>query len=45
MEGITETKFRAEAEEMTIQRLLHLETHPINNHHTPTLLQMLTRAS
>jgi hypothetical protein len=32
MEGVTETKFRAEAEGMTIQRLPHLGIHPINNH-------------
>ena len=30
MEGVTETKFRAELEEMTIQRLPHLGIHPIN---------------
>jgi hypothetical protein len=34
MEGVTETKFRAEIEEITIQRLLHLGIHPINNHQT-----------
>jgi hypothetical protein len=44
MEGVTETKFRAETEDMTIQRLLHLGIHPINNHQTQTLLQMPTRA-
>jgi hypothetical protein len=32
MEGVTETKFRAEAESMTIQRLPHLGIHPINSH-------------
>jgi hypothetical protein len=31
MEGVTETKFRAEMEGRTIQKL-HLEIHPINNH-------------
>jgi hypothetical protein len=40
---ITETKFRAETEGMTIQRLPHLGFHPINNHQTQALLQMLAR--
>jgi hypothetical protein len=40
IEGVTETKFGAETEGMTIQRLPHLETHPINNHQTQALLQM-----
>jgi hypothetical protein len=44
MEGVIETKFRAEAEGRTIQRLPHLGIHPINNHQTQTLLQMPTRA-
>ena len=44
MEGVTETKFGAETEGMTIQRLPHLGIHPINNHQTQTLLQMPTRA-
>jgi hypothetical protein len=44
MEGVTETKFRAETEGMTIQRLPHLGIQPINNHQTQTLLQMRTRA-
>jgi hypothetical protein len=44
MEGVTETKFGAEMEGRTIQRLLH-QTHPINNHQTQTLLQMPRRAS
>jgi hypothetical protein len=43
MEGFTETKFGAETEGMTIQRLFHLGIHPINNHQTQTLLQMPTR--
>jgi hypothetical protein len=43
MEGVTETKFRAEIKGMTIQRLSHLEIHPINNHQTQTLLQMPAR--
>ena len=42
MEGITLKKFEAETEEMTIQILLHLGIHPINNHQTQTLLQMPT---
>ena len=37
MEGVTETKFRAEPEGMTIQRLPHLGIHPINNHQTQSL--------
>jgi hypothetical protein len=41
---VTETKFRAETEGMTIKRLPHLGNHPINNHQTQTLLQMPTRA-
>jgi hypothetical protein len=44
MEGVTETKFRVENEGMTIQRLPHLEIHPINNYQTQTLFQMPTRA-
>jgi hypothetical protein len=40
MQGVTETKFRAETEGMTIQRLPHLGMHPINNHQTQTLLWM-----
>jgi hypothetical protein len=32
MEGVTETKFGAETEGMTIQRLSHLGIHPIYNH-------------
>jgi len=43
MEEVTETKFRAETEGRTIQRLTHLGLHPINNHQTQTLLQMPTR--
>jgi hypothetical protein len=43
-EGVTETKFGAETEGMTIQKLPHLGIHPINNHQTQTLLQMPTRA-
>ena len=44
MEGVTETKFRAETEGTTIQKLPHLGIHPINNHQTQTLLQMPTKA-
>jgi hypothetical protein len=39
-EGVTETKFRAETEGRTIQRLPFLVIHPINNHQTQTLLHM-----
>jgi hypothetical protein len=42
-EGVTESKFIAETEGRTIQRLPHLGIHPINNHQTQTLLQMPTR--
>jgi hypothetical protein len=38
MEGVTETKYGAESEGITIQRLLHLGIHPIYNHQTQTLL-------
>jgi hypothetical protein len=34
MEGITETKCRAETEGMTIQRLPYLKIHPMWNHQT-----------
>jgi hypothetical protein len=43
MERVTETKFGAETEGMTIQKLPHLWIHPINNSPTQTLLQMPTR--
>jgi hypothetical protein len=43
MEGVTETKYGAETEGRTIQRLPHLGIHPLNNHQTQTLLQMPTR--
>jgi hypothetical protein len=42
-EGVTETKFGAETEGMTIQKLPHPRIHPINNHQSQTLLQMPTR--
>jgi hypothetical protein len=38
MEGVTETKFGAETEGMTIQKLSHMGIHPINNLQTQTLL-------
>jgi hypothetical protein len=34
MEGVTETKFRAETEGRTIQKLPHPGIHPIYNHQT-----------
>ena len=44
MEGVTKTMCGAGTEGITIQRLPHLEIHPINNPQTQTLLQMPTRA-
>jgi hypothetical protein len=44
VKGVTDTKFRVETEEMTIQRLPHLGIHHINSHQTKTLLLMPTRA-
>jgi hypothetical protein len=41
MEGVTETKFRADKEGRTIQRLPHPGIHPIYNHQTQTPLHML----
>jgi hypothetical protein len=43
MEGVTETKFKAETEGMTIQILPYLGLYPINNHQNWTLLWMPTR--
>jgi hypothetical protein len=43
MKGVTETKFGAKMKEWTIQRLPHLETHPIISHQTQTLLHMPAR--
>jgi hypothetical protein len=43
MEGVTETKFGAETEERTIQRLPHPGIHPIHNHQTQTILHMPAR--
>jgi hypothetical protein len=37
MEGVTETKFRAEPDGPNIQRLPHLGIHPINSHQTQSL--------
>jgi hypothetical protein len=45
MEGVTETKFGAETEGMSIQRLPQLGIHPIINPTTQTLLWMPTRAA
>jgi hypothetical protein len=43
MEGVTETKFRAETEGRAIQRLPHPVICPINNHQTQTLLHIPER--
>ena len=43
MDGVTETKFGAEPEGMTIQRLPHQWLHPIISHQTQTLLHMPAR--
>jgi hypothetical protein len=43
MEGVTETKFRAEMGGKTIQRLPHQGIHLIYNHQTQTLLHMPER--
>jgi hypothetical protein len=43
MEGVTETKFRAETKGWTIQRLPHPGIHPIMSHQTQTLLHMPAR--
>jgi hypothetical protein len=42
MEGVTEIKFGAENEGMTIQGLSHLGNHAISNHQNQTLLWMPT---
>jgi hypothetical protein len=44
MEGVTETKFRAETKGITIQKLPNLGIHPIYKHQAQTLLWMPTRA-
>jgi hypothetical protein len=43
MEGVTETKFGAETEGKTIQRLPHLGIYPMYNHQFQTLLHMPER--
>jgi hypothetical protein len=43
MEGVTETKFGAETEGRTIQRLPCPGILPINNHQTQTLMHMPAR--
>jgi hypothetical protein len=43
MEGVKESRFGAEKEGRTIQRLPHLGIHPIYNHQTQTLLHMPER--
>ena len=43
MEGVTETKFGAETEGRTIQRLPHPGIPPIYNHQTQILLHMPER--
>jgi hypothetical protein len=44
MEGVSETKFRAETEGITIQRMPHLGIHPIKkNYPNQTLLRMSIR--
>jgi hypothetical protein len=45
MEGVKETKFRAESKGWTIQRLPHPGIHPIISHQTQTLWHMLPRFS
>jgi hypothetical protein len=40
MEGITETKYGAETEGLTIQRLPYLGIYPKYNHQTQTVLWM-----
>jgi hypothetical protein len=39
MEGVAESKFGAKMKGWTIQRLPHLEDHPIISHQMQTLLQ------
>jgi hypothetical protein len=43
MEGVTQTKFGAETEGRTTQRLPHPEIHIIISHQTQTLLHMPAR--
>jgi hypothetical protein len=42
MDGVTETKCKAETEGMSIQKPPYLRIHPTNNHQTQTLWQMPT---
>ena len=44
MEGVTETKCKAETKIMIIQRLSQLGIHPIYNHQTQVLLWMPAKA-
>jgi hypothetical protein len=44
MEGVTETKFGAETEEMTIQRLPHLGIHPIEQPSNPDTMAEANRS-
>jgi hypothetical protein len=43
-EGVTETKFGAETEGRTIQKLPYLGIYAINNHQTQTLLKMANKS-
>jgi hypothetical protein len=43
MEGVTETKFGAESEGRSIQRLPHLGIHPTINYQNQTLLHISAR--
>jgi hypothetical protein len=45
LKGVTKTKYGAETEGMTIQRLPLLRIHPIHNHQTHKLLWMPTSDS
>jgi hypothetical protein len=45
MEGVPETKYGADPEGRTIQRLPHPGTNPINSHQTQTFLHMPARIS
>ena len=44
MEGVTEIKYGAESEGITMQRLSHLGIHPIYNHQIQAFLWMPTSA-
>jgi hypothetical protein len=43
MEGVAETKFKAETEGRTVQKLPHPGIHPINSHQTQTILPISSR--